>query len=53
MEAWMKEKGYNSLKDFKGKLSESKLKDPFVYKRGQYIQLLLKSGELMRLHSLR
>ena len=30
---WMKMKKYNSLKDFKGKLSEKNTKDPFVYKR--------------------
>ena len=53
IESWMKNKGYNSLKDIRGKLSESSLKDPFVYKRAQYIELLLKSGELMRIHSLR
>jgi len=53
IESWMKSKGYNTLKDFRGKLSENNLKDPFVYKRAQYIELLLKSGELMRVHSLR
>ncbi len=53
MEEWMQSKGYNSLKEFKGKLAAKNMKDPFVYKRGQYIELLLKSGELMRLHTLR
>ena len=40
MEAWMKAKGYNSLKEFRGKLLRKNMKDPFVYKRGQYIELL-------------
>ncbi len=53
LESWMKTKGYNSLKDFRGKLSEKNMKDPFVYKRGQYVELLLKSGELMKIHTLR
>ncbi len=53
IEAWMHKKGYNSLKEFKGKLSETATKDPFVYKRAQYIELLLKSGGLMKINSLR
>jgi dihydroorotate dehydrogenase (fumarate) len=53
MNEWMKAKKYNSLKDFKGKLSEKNTKDPFVYKRAQYIDLLLKSEELHKTSSLR
>ena len=53
MNAWMSSKKYNSLKDFKGKLSEKNTKDPFVYKRAQYIDLLLKSEELLKTYTLR
>jgi dihydroorotate dehydrogenase (fumarate) len=53
MNEWMKAKNYNSLKDFKGKLSEKNTKDPFIYKRAQYIDLLLKSEDLLRTNSLR
>jgi dihydroorotate dehydrogenase (fumarate) len=53
MEAWMESKSYKSLKDFRGKLAEKNTKDPFVYKRAQYIDLLLKSGELTKGYSLR
>lgn len=53
MESWMSGKNYKSLKDFRGKLSEKNTKDPFVYKRAQYIDLLLKSGELTKSYSLR
>jgi dihydroorotate dehydrogenase (fumarate) len=53
MNVWMKSKNYNSLKDFKGKLSEKNTKDPFVYKRAQYIDLLLKSEDLLKTYSLR
>ena len=53
MEEWMKSKNYSSLDDFKASLSEKNTKDPFVYKRGQYIELLLKSGELLKTHTLR
>jgi dihydroorotate dehydrogenase (fumarate) len=48
MEVWMTAKKYSSLTDFKGKLSKKELKDPFVYKRGQYIDLLLGSDQLMK-----
>ena len=48
MEAWMKEKGYKTLKDFRGKLSNKQTADPFVYKRAQYVDLLLKSEELFK-----
>jgi dihydroorotate dehydrogenase (fumarate) len=48
IEAWMESKKFNSLSDFKGKLSKKNLKDPFVYKRGQYIDLLLGSDQLLK-----
>jgi dihydroorotate dehydrogenase (fumarate) len=48
MEAWMESKKYSSISDFKGKLSKKELKDPFVYKRGQYIDLLLSSDQLLK-----
>jgi dihydroorotate dehydrogenase (fumarate) len=48
IEAWMESKNYNSISDFKGKLSKKELKDPFVYKRGQYIDLLLGSDQLLK-----
>ncbi len=47
-EAWMKSKNYNSIKDFKGKLSEKNINDPFVYKRAQYVDLLLKSEDIFK-----
>jgi dihydroorotate dehydrogenase (fumarate) len=48
LEGWMQSKKYNSLKDFKGKLSNNSINDPFVYKRAQYVDLLLKSEEIFR-----
>jgi len=48
IEAWMDSKNYNSLSDFKGKLSKKELKDPFIYKRGQYVDLLLGSDQLIK-----
>ena len=48
METWMESKKYSSIADFKGKLSKKELKDPFIYKRGQYIDLLLASDQLIK-----
>lgn len=41
---WMAKKGYKSTADFKGKLSKRSLKDPYSYKRAQYVEFLMKSG---------
>lgn len=48
IETWMESKKYTSIAGFKGKLSKKELKDPFVYKRGQYVDLLLGSDELIK-----
>jgi len=44
---WMDSKNYKRIDDFRGKLSKNKLSNnPFVYKRAQYVDLLLNSGEI-------
>ena len=48
LEAWMDKKSYANLDAFRGKLSNEKINDLFVYKRAQYIDLLLKSDDLMK-----
>jgi len=48
LEKWMASKNYKSLKDFRGKLSNKNTNDPYVYKRAQYVDLLLKSENLFR-----
>ncbi len=50
LQTWMESKNYNKLSDFKGKLSNKKTNDPFVYKRAQYIDLLLKSDQIFKKH---
>ncbi len=52
IESWMKAKGFNTIDDFRGKLSQKHLKDPFVYQRAQYIDLLLHSDQLLNRVSL-
>jgi dihydroorotate dehydrogenase (fumarate) len=41
MEKWMDDRGYASIDDFKGKLSRKQLKDPFVYQRAQYVDIIM------------
>jgi dihydroorotate dehydrogenase (fumarate) len=48
LQTWMESKNYIKLNDFKGKLSNKNLNDPFVYKRAQYIDLLLKSDQIFK-----
>lgn len=44
---WMDAKNYNSIEEFRGKLSKNKLtNNPFIYKRAQYVELLLNSDEI-------
>jgi dihydroorotate dehydrogenase (fumarate) len=45
LEDWMDRKGYPSINSFRGKLSSNSVNDPFVYKRAQYIDMILKSEE--------
>ena len=45
LEQWMDRKEYDSIEDFRGKLSSHAVNDPFVYKRAQYIEMILKSEE--------
>jgi dihydroorotate dehydrogenase (fumarate) len=47
MEHWLDQKKYASLADIKGKMSYRKLnvKDQWVYKRTQYVKLLMQQGD--------
>lgn len=44
---WMGDKGFKSIDDFKGRLSNKNIHDPFVYQRAQYIDLLINSDNLL------
>lgn len=48
MSRWMDGKKYADLRDFRGKLSRKSLKDPFAYKRAQYIDILTKSDQIFK-----
>lgn len=47
MEEWMDLKNYQSIDEFRGKLSNNRLSNnPFVYKRAQYVDLLINSEQV-------
>jgi len=46
--AWMKEKGYSSLMDFRGQMNRQNIRDPWVYTRAQYVKMLMNPRELLK-----
>lgn len=49
---WMEEKNFSEICQFKAKLSNMNINDPFVYHRAQYIDLLINSDHLLSKHIL-
>lgn len=47
LQDFMQKHEYSNIDDFKGKLSKKNLKNPFIYKRAQYIEAMLNSEELL------
>lgn len=48
LEEWMDRKDYDNIDEFRGKLSKNSLgADPFIYRRAQYVDILLNSDELV------
>lgn len=48
MEIWMANKQYEKLDDFRGNLSKKNIKDPYAYRRAQYVDILMKSAEIFK-----
>jgi len=53
LDSWMESKNYNSIDRFRGKLSRKNSKDPFAYRRAQYINILMNSEEIFKKYPLR
>lgn len=53
IENWMTAKKYSSIAEFKGVMSKKFIKDPFAYKRAQYIDILMKSNKIFNQYPLR
>jgi dihydroorotate dehydrogenase (fumarate) len=48
LEVWMESKGYKTIEDFRGKLAKKNLKDPFAYRRAQYVEILMRSNDIIK-----
>lgn len=48
LEKWMDKNKFASLEDFRGKVAKVNSKDPFAYRRAQYVDLLMKPVEVMK-----
>lgn len=48
LEKFMAKNGFGDIQAFKGKLSKAEVKDPYIYKRAQYIDLLLHSEQIFK-----
>jgi dihydroorotate dehydrogenase (fumarate) len=48
LEDWMDKKGYNTIDEFRGKLSLKNVKDPFAYQRAQYVDILWNSDNVYK-----
>jgi dihydroorotate dehydrogenase (fumarate) len=53
LNTWMDHKKYATPDAFRGKLSRKNMKDPFAYKRAQYIDILMKSEEIFKKYPMR
>jgi dihydroorotate dehydrogenase (fumarate) len=53
VDEWMDKKEYATIDSFRGKLSRKQMKDPFVYKRAQYVDILMKSEEIFKKYPMR
>lgn len=50
---WMDQNDYKTLVDFRGKLSRKNIKDPFVYQRAQYVDILMNSENVFKKYPMR
>jgi len=53
LEMWMDQKGYKTIREFQGKLSDNKLKQSDVYYRAQYLDFLLNPEEIINKYPMR
>ncbi len=47
LKTWMEQKGYASLNEFRGKMNKKNSKDPWIYTRAQYVNLLMNPKEIL------
>lgn len=50
IESWMGAHKFKSVSDFKGLLSRKNTANPYIYKRAQYIEILMSGEEVLKKH---
>lgn len=50
IEAWMKVHKFESVSEFQGLLSQKNTANPYIYKRAQYIEILMNGEEVQKKH---
>ena len=48
LHAWAEHNGCGRIDDFRGKLSRLNIRDPFIFSRNQYIDILLNQEPIIR-----
>ena len=48
MNNWLDKKKYESINSIIGKLSRKNIKDPFAFKRAQYVDIIMKSEAIFK-----
>lgn len=51
--SWMDRKAYKTLDDFRGNLSKKNIKDPYAYKRAQYVDIIFNSQSIFDKYPMR
>ncbi len=51
--SWMEQKKYKNIAGFQGILSRKNLTDPFIYKRAQYVDIMMRSDNIFNKYPLR
>jgi len=52
LEYWMDSKGFKTIEELRGLQSREKTKDQFAYRRGQYIDILMRSDDIFKYNTL-
>ncbi len=52
LKSFMESKSYDKLDDFRGKMSKSRINDPFAYNRAQYIDILMNTRDIYKKYPL-
>jgi dihydroorotate dehydrogenase (fumarate) len=52
IDEWMNAKGYKTINDFRGRLSNRNLSNKLPYQRAQYLDILMNSSEIMKKYKL-